>query len=370
MKRPTLKAVILTLIVVDVIVLALAFGPFLPEAEETMAAVQTTAPAETSLPQTEPTVIPSTETEPTETERTEERFTLTFAGDCTFGADVGIYYAPLGFVKTVGDDIGYPFRNVLTYFEEDDFTMVNLEGVLADRGSPEPDKAFNFLGPTHFVNILTEGSVEAVTVANNHTLDYGPNGYASTLETLDNAGVPYVERDSTCVVTTESGLTIGLYGMVYHDLNVEAMKEGVRALKKQGVDLIIVAPHWGKEGKYTPTQEQVDVGRAAIDAGAHIVYGTHPHVLQPIEKYMDGIIYYSLGNFSFGGNGAPADMDTAMIRQEVIRYSDGTVELGETTAIPACISSIADYNNYQPTPYEPDTEEYDRTLAKLRGTWE
>ncbi len=368
MKRSTLKAMIVILAILDVIVLALAFGPFLPEAEETMA-VQTTLPTETTLPQTEPPQTLPAETEPTETELTEERFTLTFAGDCTFGADVGIYYAPLGFVKTVGDDIGYPFRNILTYFEEDDFTMVNLEGVLAERGSPVP-KAFNFLGPTHFVDILTEGSVEAVTVANNHTLDYGPNGYASTLETLEQAGVPYVERDSTCVVTTESGLTIGLYGMVYHDLDVEAMKEGIDALEEQGVDLIIVAPHWGVEGTYLPTQEQIDVGRAAIDAGADIVYGTHPHVLQPIEKYKEGILYYSLGNFSFGGNGAPEDMDSAMIRQEVIRYSDGTVKLGETTPIPVCISSISDYNNYQPTPYEPDSEAYDRTLAKLRGTWE
>ena len=108
---------------------------------------------------------------------------------------------------------------------------------------------------------------------------------------------------------------------------------------------------------------------AAIDAGADIVFGTHPHVLQPIEYYADGVIYYSLGNFSFGGNGAPDDYDTALLQQEVIRQPDGTVELGELTRIPACISSIPERNNFQPTPMEPGSEAYDRVLSKLDGSF-
>ena len=128
---------------------------------------------------------------------------------------------------------------------------------------------------------------------------------------------------------------------------------------------MIFAPHWGVEKTYTPTKEQPDAGYAAIDAGADIVWGSHPHALQPIEHYRDGVIFYSLGNFSFGGFTVPADFDTALLQQEVIRDADGTVSLGALTVVPCCISSIADRNNYQPTPYTAREEGYDRVLEKL-----
>lgn len=226
-----------------------------------------------------------------------------------------------------------------------------------------------FHGPTAYVNCLTENSIEAVTVANNHSMDYGANGYASTLAALEQAGVPYVERDSTAVVTTGSGLTIGLYAAVYYKLDVADMTAKIAALREQGVDLIIFVPHWGVEGTYHPTEEQKQVGHAAIDAGADIVFGSHPHVLQPIEEYGGGIIFYSLGNFSFGGNGAPKDYDTALVQQEVIRDAEGTVRLGQLTIVPASVSSVAERNNFQPTPYEPGTEEYNRVLSKLDETF-
>lgn len=325
---------------------------------ETTAVVLMTTPQKTA----------PAETEPTETEAQPETFLLTFAGDCTLGSNPKNAYADFGFLKTVGEDYGHPFRNVLTYFENDDFTMVNLEGALCDSGNPVKKK-HTFRGPTAYTAILTENSVEAVTVANNHSMDYGPKGYASTIEALNSAGVPYVERDSTTLVTTESGLTIGLYGMVYYKLDVEKMVQGITELKEQGAELIIVAPHWGVEGTYRPTAQQTEVGHAAIDAGANIVFGTHPHVLQPIENYNGGVIYYSLGNFSFGGNGKPDDFDTALLQQEVIRQPDGSVTLGELTRIPACVSSVDGRNNYQPTPLAQDSKAYGRVLSKLDGSF-
>lgn len=339
--------------------------PPIPAPEEAPVAVETagtTAPLETE--QTEPPQTESPETEPAQP----ERFLLTFAGDCTFGSNPHNYFADVGFIKTVGEDYGYPFRNVLDFFENDEFTMVNLEGPLCDSGNPM-QKKHAFHGPTAYTAILTENSVEAVTIANNHTQDYGPQGYASTLEALDNAGVPYVERDSSKMVETKNGLTIGLYGMVYYKLDVEKMVAAIGEMKAQGADLIIVAPHWGYEGTYHPTQEQMNVGHAAIDAGADIVFGSHPHVLQPIEEYGNGVIYYSMGNFSFGGNGDPGDYDTALLQQEVIRYPDGTVELGQLTRVPVCISSVKGRNNFQPTPMEPGSPEYDRVLGKLDGSF-
>lgn len=327
-----------------------------PEAETI--APTTLAHLETTVPETEAAVVPD------ETEAADEHFLLTFVGDCTLGASPANYYAGVGFIKTVGDDYGYPFRNVVDYFRQDEFTFANLEGPLTDEGNPV-QKTHTFRGPTDYGNILTENSVEFVSLANNHTLDYGQRGYDSTLEVLDNMGVPYVERDASTVVTTPNGLTIGVYGAVYYQLDVEDMTAEIAALKERGCDLIIFAPHWGVEKTYTPTAEQVAVGHAAIDAGADIVWGSHPHALQPIEEYNGGVIFYSLGNFSFGGHNMPEDFDTALLQQEVIRDSAGNVTLGSLSVVPCCISSITRWNNYQPTPYTPGTGDYYRVLEKL-----
>ena len=102
---------------------------------------------------------------------------------------------------------------------------------------------------------------------------------------------------------------------------------------------------------------------------ADIVYGTHPHTLQPIEEYNGGIIYYSLGNFAFGGNNSPKDYNTALVQQEVIRDMDGTIKLGELTRVPCSISSVSNLNNFQPTPYEAGSKDYEKTMSKLDGTY-
>lgn len=311
---------------------------------------------------------PSQDTEPTETEPREQRYVLTFVGDCTLASSQDKYHSTGSFIKTIGEDYAYPFRNVVQFFENDDFTMVNLESVLADEGRAAGGKTFTFKGPTAYTQILTSSSVEAATLANNHTEDYGKDGYASTTAALESAGVAFVEKDGTLLFTTESGLTIGIYAAAF-TVDTEDMTASIAELREQGAEIVVCAFHWGNEGQYRPTSEQQNDGHAAIDAGADIVYGSHPHVLQRIEEYNGGIIYYSLGNFSFGGNHFPRDMDSVIVRQEVIRREDGTVELGELRLIPVSISSMSNQNNFQPTPYEEGTKEYDRTLSKLDGTF-
>lgn len=328
--------------------------------------VQETQPV---LEQTVPVSEPAATAAQTETtEPAPERFVLTFVGDCTLGTHPGNYNADMGFVQLVGEDYRYPFAGVIDYFEDDSCSFVNLEGPLCEDGV-SAQKKHVFRGPWDFVQILTENSVEAVSIANNHTMDYGTRGYEETKQTLDSAGIPYVERDSGCIFTTPDGLTIGLYGAVYDRLDREQILSGIRELVQQGPDLVIFAPHWGYEGSFVPNREQTELGREAIEAGADIVWGSHPHVLQPVEVWGDGIIFYSLGNFAFGGNGKPGDFDTAIIRQEVFRDACGNVTLGQTEKIPASISSNQRWNDFQPTLYGSDTEAYDRVLAKLSGTW-
>lgn len=337
------------------------------KSQEQMAA-QYGEPEMPQVTETQEQTLPPETTAPVETLPAERRYTLTFAGDCTLGSSPSAYYAQVGFVKTVGEDYAYPFANVISYFENDDFSFVNLEGPLCDEGYPV-SQSYSFHGPTDFVNILTENSVEAVTLANNHTMDYGESGYSTTLDVLKNAGIPYVEQDSSTIITLEDGLTIGIYGSTYSKVDKTDMVSEIEAMKQQGVNVIVYAPHWGTENSYEPTAEQTELAHAAIDAGAHIVCGSHPHVLQPVEEYNGGVIYYSMGNFSFGGNGAPKDFDTAIMQQEIILGSDGIVTLGQRTAIPCSVSSVPLVNNFQPTPYEEGSAEYQRVMQKLEGTF-
>jgi len=338
-----------------------------PKLQENVYETTESAPVQTLSPETQaPETLPP-ETQPAETEAMEKRFVLSFVGDCTLGCKPSHAYIDLGFVKTIGEDYDYPFLNFAEDFRQDDLTITNLEGPLCENGK-STGKELVFRGSPEYVNILTQNSVEVVSLANNHIQDYGEAGYQQTVDTLRNAGVSYVERDSSTIVTTESGLKVGIYAGVYFLFDEEDMVQELTALKDQ-VDVVIFAPHWGNDVSYVAAEKQYTLAYKAIDAGADIVYGGHPQVLQPIEEYNGGIIYYSLGNFCFGGNIYPNDYDTAMIQQEVYLDSDGNMRLGETIITPARISSAQRSNDYQPTKYAEGTEEYDRVLAKLAGTF-
>ena len=314
---------------------------------------------------------PQDTTEATQpTELTETSFLLTFTGDSTIGCAPNMEFNAYGYTHVVGEDYEYPFRNVAEYFRNDDLTLVNLESVLAEKGvgTPAPN-TFVFRAPTAYVNILTSSSVEAVTLANNHYMDYGDGGYASTKQTLADAGVTYVEQNGSAIYTTESGLVVGLYAAAFLRYD-DDMRNEIADLRSKGAQLIVAAMHWGNEGQYRPTHEQKDWAHTLIDAGVDIVWGHHSHVLQPIEEYNGGIIYYSLANFTFGGNTWPRDPDTAVLQQEVILGSDGSIKLGKLTIIPCRVSSAdTGLNNYQPTPYEEGSAGYDRVMSKLEGTW-
>ena len=334
--------------------------------EETEAATTETTLPETTEPPTEETTAETTEetTEPT-TEPQPESFLLTFAGDCTVGAPFDHFGYGGAYILTVGEDYGYPFRGVMEWFGSDDASFVNLEGPLCEDGE-RAKKKHVFRGPPQFVNVLTEGSVEAVSLANNHVNDFKQAGYDSTRNLLTEAGIPYVEKDSSMVFTTESGLTVGLYAATYEHWDREAILAGVSLLAEDpAVDVVIFAAHWGIENTYHELKDQKELAHAVIDAGADIVWGTHPHVLQPIELYGDGVIFYSLGNFTFGGNAYPNDYDTALVQQEVIREPDGTVHLGTLTVVPCSVSSVSQKNDFQPTPYPADSRGYARVLEKL-----
>ena len=347
-----------------------------PKATEPPQTTLSTEAEQATEPVTEPVTEPSTEpvteavTEPVTEPPTEpgpERFTLTFLGDCTLGsapAQLGVKYSILWYI---GEDYEYPFRSVMPYIGDDDLTVVNLESTFCENGA-HSGGLFTFRAPVEYVNVLSQNSIEAVSFANNHTMDYLQRGYDSTLATLKEAGLPYVEKDGSMLMTTESGLTVGFYALAF-TLDQKDMEAEIQSLRERGAEIVIVSAHWGVEGSYRPATTQVDMAHAAIDAGADIVYGHHPHTLQRIEEYNGGIIYYSLANFIFGGNHWPQDLDSAILQQEVLRDRDGTISLGELTIIPVSCSSLPVQNDFQPTPYEPGSEKYERVLSKLDGSY-
>ena len=355
--RKTLKILLIAFSLL--LICELAFLGWMLTREPDQTIRETTAP-ETTVP--ESTAATTMET------REPEYFTLTFTGDFTPGCMPGQFENPKAYVGTVGDDYEFPFANMRACFESDDFTFINLEVVLGIDVGKKVNKTFVFSGPEEYVQIMTTSSVEAVTLANNHTEDFGTEGYENTRRILDENGIAYVEEDKTAIFVTESGLTIGLYADSF-DFSEREIEENIAALRDQGAEIVICAFHWGAEGAYQPNDKQIRYAHAAIDAGADIVVGNHPHVLQPIEEYYGKLIFYSLGNFSFGGNDHPKDYDSAVIRQQIVRQGDGSIRIGETAIIPICISSVSDRNNYQPTPYPEDSDAYQRVLQKLEGTY-
>lgn len=298
--------------------------------------------------------------------------TLSVVGDCTLGTDETFDYDTSlnAYYENYGAD--YFLQNVKDIFSTDDLTIANFEGTLTDSDERE-DKTFAFKAPASYASILTGGSVEAVNTANNHSHDYGEQSFDDTLAALDDAGIVHFGYDETAVMDVK-GIKVGLVGIyeLYDHLEREQqLKDNIAKVKADGAQLIVVIFHWGNETETVPDSNQTTLGRIAIDEGADLVCGHHPHVLQGIETYKGRNIVYSLGNFCFGGNSSPSDMDTMIYQQTFTIDADGVKKDNVTNIIPCSISSAAydGYNNYQPTPTEGD--EATRILGKIneRSSW-
>ena len=298
--------------------------------------------------------------------------TLSVVGDCTLGTDETFDYDTSlnAYYENYGAD--YFLQNVKDIFSADDLTIANFEGTLTDSDERE-DKTFAFKAPASYASILTGGSVEAVNTANNHSHDYGEQSFDDTLAALDDAGIVHFGYDETAVMDVK-GIKVGLVGIyeLYDHLEREQqLKDNIAKVKADGAQLIVAIFHWGNETETVPDSNQTTRGRIAIDEGADLVCGHHPHVLQGIETYKGRNIVYSLGNFCFGGNSSPSDMDTMIYQQTFTIDADGVKKDNVTNIIPCSISSAAydGYNNYQPTPAEGD--EATRILGKIneRSSW-
>lgn len=277
--------------------------------------------------------------------------TISTLGDCTLGTDANFSTVNSFNAYDEANGHDYFFQNVKSILEDDDVTFANLEGTFTTSNDRQ-DKQYAFKGDPDYTEILTDGSVEVVTLANNHSGDYGEQGLADTETALEEAGIDYCIGD-TITVKEVNGVKIAFIGIFVNygtDDSEKQLRSDIENAKKQGAELIITAFHWGSEKATQPDETQQSLAHTAIDCGADLVVGHHPYVLQGIEKYNGKYIAYSLGNFCFGGNSNPSDMDTMIFRQTFTVSGDGAAEDDDVTVIPCSISSDQGYNNYQPTP--------------------
>lgn len=274
-------------------------------------------------------------------------FTITVAGDTTLGSTDDLRKRDDCFER-VAEEKGYGwFLSGLTeLFGSDDLTLINFEGTLTEE-TQKKEKLYNFKGPAEYTDILTLGSVEAVNLANNHTVDYGEQGKADTIANLEAAGL-VVSGGGLLGIFEKNGVKVGMTGYCFPYSNGKKdISKDVKALRDAGCQIVVATFHWGSEYREDFTAEQRTIGRAAIKSGADIVVGHHPHIVQGIEAYNDSYILYSLGNLVFGGNVDPDDRDAYAARLTFTVYEDHA-DAPELTIVPLRLTALDKGTDYRP----------------------
>lgn len=301
-----------------------------------------------------------------ETEETEPTFDikLSFVGDCMLATYKDQMTSGSFNEYSKNNPPEYFLSKVKNIFEDDDFTTVNLENVFSDQKISEipksGDRVFWFKSNTSNVKILTSSSVEGVSLANNHTNDYGKEGYNDTIMTVENAGLKYGTNNEKVIYYEKEGFKIavicsGLWGEHGTTPIINKIKEA-----EEKSDYQVVFYHGGTEGIHKPEEWKQRASRKLIDNGADLVIGNHPHVLQPIEEYNGKTIVYSLGNFCYGGHRQPKNR--TVIFQKTLTIDKKTMNVNlETDNIIPCYVYTKNTNNYQPTPIT-NEEEKQRVL--------
>lgn len=304
-------------------------------------------------------------------------FTITVAGDTTLGSTDDLRKRDDCF-ENVAQEKGYGwfFSGLTSLFGSDDLTLINFEGTLTEE-TTKTQKKFNFKGPADYADIVTLGEVEAVNIANNHIIDYGDQGKADTIANLEAAGL-IVSGGGLLGIFEKNGVKVGMTGYCFpYKDSKKDISADVKALREAGCQIVVATFHWGSEYQADFTAEQRSIGRAALKAGADIVVGHHPHIVQGIEAYNDSYILYSLGNLVFGGNVDPDDRDAYAARLTFTVYEDHA-DAPELTIVPLRLTELEKGTDYRPVLAE--GEEADRIVSRIlkksynmsdfvNGTW-
>ena len=239
--------------------------------------------------------------------------TITAVGDVMLGGSATPELEKYGY--------DYPFEKTKSLLLESDIVFANLEGPLTTRGKEIVEKKYKFRSqPQKVAPALKKAGINVVSLANNHTLDYGEQGLLDTMAALDENGIAYAgagknnlyARKPAILEVKNTRIALLAYSLTFPEEfwakhNTAGTAFGHESHVKDDViqageiaDVVIVSFHWGREVTTELRPYQITLGRAAIDAGASVVLGHHPHILQAVEQYKQGVILYSLGNYIFG----------------------------------------------------------------------
>lgn len=237
-------------------------------------------------------------------------FTVAAVGDVNTGS------RPAAYVRKHG----YPIKNLKELLEKADLTFGNLECALSSRGSPVPGKRFTFRGSPQDAHLLKDTGFDVLSIANNHSKDYGNVAFQDTLNCLDKIQVAHAGGGKNAAEAYKPAILAAnetrIAFLAFSDVlpagfaatknscgvaslrNKKAVVSAIKEAKSKS-DVVIVSLHWGKELSVQPSSKQIALAHQLIDAGADAVIGHHPHVVQGIEIYKGKPIAYSLGNFMF-----------------------------------------------------------------------
>jgi poly-gamma-glutamate capsule biosynthesis protein CapA/YwtB (metallophosphatase superfamily) len=268
---------------------------------------------------------------------TENIFTLGFVGDIMLDRAIEKVI-----VKNGNGDYSFPFEFVKDKLNKYDILFGNLEGPISNKGK-DLGSIFSFRMDTKTTDALTGAGFDILSVANNHAGDWGKEAMTDTYSWLDKAKIKYSggglseEQAYAPKILELGGLKIAYisfseFGSGYLEatpdnpgiaiISDEKLRESINIAKKES-DIIIVSFHYGDEYKSEPNLYQKTVSKKAIDYGADLVVGHHPHVPEPVVKYKNGYIAYSLGNFIFDQNLPEDGSDIGLILEATIK--DGKI---------------------------------------------
>lgn len=293
-----------------------------------------------------------------------ETLTLTFVGDTSIGDAFQSRKFERSYHSVVAEKgMDWPFSLVAETMLGDDLTIANLEGSMTTLTRHKDNVRWPLvIDPSH-TQILHAGGIDVVNTANNHAFDFFKEGYAQTLSTLDAAGIahfgtlspPSSTQVNRQLVVERKGIKIGFVGFSYpQKSDLKHLEKAVKALREEGCALVVLSLHWGRETYMTPNSSQYDFARKAFALDVDLIYGHHPHVVQPVGLYQGKPVFFSTGNFTFGTM-SHVDPSTGMFQVEY-DLSDETPRLKAIRVIPLLTSGSGDY---RPTPVTEENERLD-----------
>lgn len=294
---------------------------------------------------------------------------FTFLGDCLLSTNAGDV-RPDTFEKYAQNNpSSYFFEKAVPFYSGSDFVIANNEFVLTDRNLPKAAKngrAFWFKSPSSYTSIIKSGGIDIVSVANNHTGDYGDKGYKDTQSALESAGIKWGDLQNP-VYIEKNGVRFGLICTGLFNVNYDQLVVPVIEDVKTKSDIQILFFHGGTENEHKPDDWLVELCHKYADMGVDLIVGAHPHVLRPMEEYNGVDIIYSLGNFCYGGNRLPENR--TVILTETFSFDENGNYISQDEEFAPFYVYGGSHNNWQPVPVT-DPIGISKTLAFMYGASE